>query len=163
MRKLLFLMLLFVVSCNSDISGVILSNSDYSSIVLNIMDDEEISRFDILNKYLTDESTLEYSGFIFKGNKNIIKTRMSDSQFFSNIILNNRKILTTYNEDRTYTTSLKCNWLARGVYTKDTYDVISFYEFTWKNDKIISIEVFWNELPYYKERSELNKNINSYE
>ena len=160
MRKSLFLItLLLFVSCNSDISGVILSNNAYSSLILKIMDDEEKSKFDILEKYLIDESTLEYSEFVFKGKKNIIRTRMSDSQFFSNILIRNKNVSTTYNKDRTYTTFLKCNWSAKGIYTKDTYDVLSFYEFTWKNDKIISIKVFWNELPYYKEYKEFSKNI----
>tara|TARA_B110000971_G_C19773290_1_gene391866 strand:- start:36 stop:518 length:483 start_codon:yes stop_codon:yes gene_type:complete len=160
MRKPLFLItLLLFVSCNSDISGVIFSNNAYSSLILKIMDDEEKSKFDILEKYLIDESTLEYSGYVFKGKKNIIRTRMSDSQFFSNILLRNKNVSTTFNKDRTYTTFLKCNWLAKGIYTKDTYDVLSFYEFTWKNDKIISIKVFWNELPYYKEYNEFSKNI----
>jgi hypothetical protein len=85
---------------------------------------------------------------------------MSDSQFFSNILLRNKNVSTTYNKDRTYTTFLKCNWLAKGIYTKDTYDVLSFYEFTWKNDKIISIKVFWNELPYNKEYNEFSKTYN---
>jgi len=50
-------------------------------------------------------------------------------------------------------------WNASGNYTKNTYKVISYYKFTWKDDEIIAINTFWDDSAFYKEFSARNKNL----
>lgn len=158
MRKSFFLItLLLFVSCNSDISGVILSNSAYSSIIIKIMNDHEETNSDFLEKYLNEDSFIEYSGETFNGKQNLIKVWKSEFYYFSNVFFDTKEVFTTFNKDRSYTTIFKGNWNAKGNFTNNTYKVYSFYEFKWKYNKIYEIHVHWNNEPYYKEWNKLIK------
>lgn len=146
-----------IMSCTSDVIGVVLENDIYSYRVTQIINDHEETKSDFLEKYLNEDSFIEYSGEMFNGKQNLIKVWKSEFYFFSNVFFDNKEVFTTFNKDRSYTTIFKGNWSAKGNFTNNTYKVYSFYEFKWKYNKICEIHVHWNNEPYYKEWNKLMK------
>ena len=57
------------------------------------MNDHEETNSDFLEKYLNEDSFIEYSGEMFNGKQNLIKVWKSEFYYFSNIFLTLKKYL----------------------------------------------------------------------
>ena len=153
------LSLFLLFSCSSDITGVVLVDDIYTIRVKKIMQEYTEKKYDVLSKFLSDNVKSSYSTDIFIGKDQLINVFKSDFESFSNIALSSQKIYSIYNPDTTYTTVFRCTWNGIGNYTKNTYEIISYYKFTWKDNKIITINTFWDDSAFYKEFSLKNKNV----
>ena len=153
------LSLFFLFSCSSDITGVVLSNDIYSIRVKKIMQEYTENKYDVLSKYVNVVNVSFNSTEKLFTKDEVVNIFKAELETFSNIALSSQEIYSIYNLDRSYTTVFKCFWNASGNYTKNTYKVISYYKFTWKDDEIIAINTFWDDSAFYKEFSARNKNL----
>ena len=153
------LSLFFLFSCSSDITGVVLSNDIYSIRVKKIMQEYTENKYDVLSKYVNVVNVSFNSTEKLFTKDDVVNIFKAELETFSNIALSSQEIYSIYNLDRSYTTVFKCVWNASGNYTKNTYKVISYYKFTWKDDEIIAINTFWDDSVFYKEFSARNKNL----
>ena len=59
--------------------------------------------------------------------------------------------MTTYNKDNTHTTYTKFNWSAIGKFSNQNYNIPCVFNYTWKNNEIILVSIFFNDEPYINE------------
>lgn len=151
-------LIIFFVSCNNKISGVIVNDKEYNKKIELIIDGYENNDLSPLSQFLDDQITSTYSTNVFFGKKSLINTWNNDYYYFKDIELLNREIYTVYNKDLTFTTVLKSNWKAIGKFSGLEIKIHSYYEFVWKNDKIIIINTYFDNYPYYLEIKEYYNN-----
>ena len=100
---------------------------------------------------LSDDVEVVYSTEIYKGKEKLVSTWKEDHSYFKNIIVNDFESMTTYNKDKTYTTYTKFNWNATGKFSNQMYRVPCIFNYSWKNDKIVLVNIFFDDSPYMKE------------
>ena len=151
------LSLFLLFSCSSNITGVVLSDDIYTIRIKKIMQEYTENKYEGFHKFLNDDVKTYYSSDIYYTKSKLLEAFKSDFYYFSNIDFYSTEVYTIFNSDRTYTTIFKPIWSAKGNFTNNKYKVFSFYKFIWRNDKIISVNTYWDDSSFFEEFAESNK------
>ena len=151
------LSLFLLFSCSSNITGVVLSDDIYTIRIKKIMQEYTENKYEGFHKFLNDDVKTYYSSDIYYTKSKLLEAFKSDFYYFSNIDFSSTEVYTIFNSDRTYTTIFKPIWSAKGNFTNNKYKVFSFYKFIWRNDKIISVNTYWDDSSFFEEFAESNK------
>mgnify|MGYP006097803955 FL=1 len=151
------LSLFLLFSCSSNITGVVLSDDIYTIRIKKIMQEYTENKYEGFHKFFNDDVKTYYSSDIYYTKSKLLEAFKSDFYYFSNIDFSSTEVYTIFNSDRTYTTIFKPIWSAKGNFTNNKYKVFSFYKFIWRNDKIISVNTYWDDSSFFEEFAESNK------
>lgn len=151
------LSLFLLFSCSSNITGVVLSDDIYTIRIKKIMQEYTENKYEGFHKFFNDDVKTYYSSDIYYTKSKLLEAFKSDFYYFSNIDFSSTEVYTIFNSDRTYTTIFKPIWSAKGNFTNNKYKVFSFYKFVWRNDKIISVNTYWDDSSFFEEFAESNK------
>ena len=151
------LSLFLLFSCSSNITGVVLSDDIYTIRIKKIMQEYTENKYEGFHKFFNDDVKTYYSSDIYYTKSKLLEAFKSDFYYFSNIDFSSTEVYTIFNSDRTYTTIFKSIWSAKGNFTNNKYKVFSFYKFIWRNDKIISVNTYWDDSSFFEEFAESNK------
>jgi hypothetical protein len=146
------LSLFLLFSCSSDVTGVVLSDDIYTIRIKKIMQEYTENKYEGFHKFFNDDVKTYYSSDIYYTKSKLLEAFKSDFYYFSNIDFSS-----IFNSDRTYTTIFKPIWSAKGNFTNNKYKVFSFYKFIWRNNKIISVNTYWDDSSFFEEFAESNK------
>ena len=151
------LSLFLLFSCSSDITGVVLVDDIYTIRVKKIMQEYTENKYEAFHKFFNDDVKTYYSSDIYYTKSKLLEAFKSDFYYFSNIDFSSTEVYTIFNSDRTYTTIFKPIWNAKGNFTNKKYKVLSYYKFIWRNNKIISVNTYWDDSSFFEEFAESNK------
>lgn len=146
-----FLIILLFTSCDNNISGVIIENSNYNKKINLILDGYENKDLELLEKFTDNQVKSTYSTNILFGKESLLNTWLNDFYYFNSIKLKKREIYTVFNNDKTFSTVLKSDWYAIGNFSGNKVSIPSYYEFIWRNDKIIKINTYFDNFLYVNE------------
>ena len=153
MKKFIILFFITLFSCDPSFDGIILLNDEKDNIIENAMVKnypQGIFSGNMMNA-LSDDVEVFYSTERYKGKEKLVSTWKEDHSYFKNIVVDDFESMTTYNKDKTYTTYTKFNWTATGIYSNDVYSIPCVFNYTWKNDEIVRVNIFFDDLPYINE------------
>ena len=148
------LSLFLLFSCSSNITGVVLSDDIYTIRIKKIMQEYTENKYEGFHKFFNDDVKTYYSSDIYYTKSKLLEAFKSDFYYFSNIDFSSTEVYTIFNSDRTYTTIFKPIWNAKGNFTNKKYKVFSYYKFIWRNNKIISVNTYWDNYSFFEEFAE---------
>ena len=151
------LSLFLLFSCSSDITGVVLVDDIYTIRVKKIMQEYTENKYEVFDKFFNDEVKSYYSSDIYYTKSELLEAFKFDFYYYSNIGFSSKEVYTIFNSDRTYTTIFKSIWTAKGAFTNNKYKVFCYYKFIWRFNKIVSINVYWDDSSFYEELAESKK------
>ncbi len=155
MKFLINFLLIFVFfSCDNKLSGVVIENSVYNNYVESIMDAYENQDLSIPEKYLDNDVRSTYSTNVLFGKRSVLNAWADDYYFFKDIVNNEREIYTILNNDKTFSTIFKTNWDAVGKFSGNKVSISCYYEFIWKNNRIVELKGYFDNYQYYLEIKE---------
>ena len=158
MRIFIFIFsLLLLSSCKPELKGVILANDIYTIRVKKIMQEYTENKYEVFDKFFNDEVKSYYSSDIYYTKSELLEAFKFDFYYYSNIGFSSKEVYTIFNSDRTYTTIFKSIWTAKGAFTNNKYKVFCYYKFIWRFNKIVSINVYWDDSSFYEELAESKK------
>lgn len=153
MKKFIILFFITLFSCDPGFDGIILLNDEKDNLIENAMVKnypQGIFSGNMMNA-LSDDVEVFYSTERYKGKEKLVSTWKEDHSYFKNMVVEDFESMTTYNKDKTYTTYTKFNWTATGIFSNDFYSVPCVFNYTWKNDEIVRVNIFFDDSPYINE------------